>query len=582
MPKLNRLKTALYCYKYFPRVSYIYLLSPILTLRTNGVAISNITAMKRKTITYIFCLLCVNSFAQPGEWTWMSGDNYFQSVGHYGIQGIPDTANYPPAVYEPCDWYDKRGNFWVFGGYSYVFGSNMADLWKYNPLTNEWTWMKGIGVIASVTDSGYYGTMGVASPLNRPAGRGWGTPTWSDDNGNFWIYGGTNSADLWKYNIATNEWTWMQGSTYYGNLLHPIYPHHGTFQVPDSMNTPGNRSEVTASWTDNNENLWLFGGDSRDPIASPAIYNDMWKYDVSVNKWVWMNGPDYPNDTGYYGIKGIASPLNRPPARMSYAKWKDPSGNFYLFGGINLGSCGYTGYNDVWKYNINLNNWIWIGGDSTINNTGSYASECTPLSTNIPRNGFENRSTCYDSVGNVFMFGSIGCICPTYTANTNELWQYSTIDNEWTLLMQNSPVAWGTKGVSSPGNSPPKTFGSLGWYLNNEVWIFGGSDDGNSNSYNSMWRYKIDRSCFPTGISASSNDDEISFYPNPFCDNLNIEVKINRQTEIILYDISARKLLKQEFINSVSLNTKELAKGIYIYEVRNKNGVYKKGKVVKN
>ncbi|MBK6447326.1 MAG: hypothetical protein IPF81_19170 [Bacteroidetes bacterium] len=67
--------------------------------------------------------------------------------------GIPDTANYPPAVYEPCDWYDKRGNFWVFGGYSYVFGSNMADLWKYNPLTNEWTWMKGIGVIASVTDS---------------------------------------------------------------------------------------------------------------------------------------------------------------------------------------------------------------------------------------------------------------------------------------------------------------------------------------------------------------------------------------------------------------------------------------------
>ena len=96
-----------------------------------------------------------------------------------------------------------------------------------------------------------------------------------------------------------------------------------------------------------------------------------------------------------------------------------------------------------------------------------------------------------------------------------------------------------------------------------------------------MWRYKIDRSCFPTGISTSNNDNEISMYPNPFCDNLNIELKTHEQKEIILYDISARKLLEQEFTNSVIINTKELANGIYFYVLRNQNGVYRNGKVVK-
>lgn len=96
-----------------------------------------------------------------------------------------------------------------------------------------------------------------------------------------------------------------------------------------------------------------------------------------------------------------------------------------------------------------------------------------------------------------------------------------------------------------------------------------------------MWRYKIDRSCFPTVISTSSYEDEISIYPNPFCDNLNIEVKTNEQTEIILYDISVRKLLKQEFTKAVTINSKELANGIYFYVLRNQNGVFRNGKVVK-
>jgi len=54
-----------------------------------------------------------------------------------------------------------------------------------------------------------------------------------------------------------------------------------------------------------------------------------------------------------------------------------------------------------------------------------------------------------------------------------------------------------------------------------------------------------------------------------------------------LLSVTSRKIFHQSFINSISINTEQLAKGIYIYEVRNKNGPdsyreVKKGKLVKD
>jgi OOP family OmpA-OmpF porin len=85
-----------------------------------------------------------------------------------------------------------------------------------------------------------------------------------------------------------------------------------------------------------------------------------------------------------------------------------------------------------------------------------------------------------------------------------------------------------------------------------------------------------------TGIEEQNTNEEIKISPNPFADKLNITLKRNEPLEVILYDITSRKILNQTFTNSISINTGELSKGIYIYEVRNKNGVIKKGKVVKD
>jgi len=88
--------------------------------------------------------------------------------------------------------------------------------------------------------------------------------------------------------------------------------------------------------------------------------------------------------------------------------------------------------------------------------------------------------------------------------------------------------------------------------------------------------------CITTGIDETTiYEDDLNVFPNPFSDRINITSNNKDVSEFILYDIASRKILTQSFVNSTSINTEQLVKGIYLYEVHNKNGVIEKGKVVK-
>jgi len=70
-------------------------------------------------------------------------------------------------------------------------------------------------------------------------------------------------------------------------------------------------------------------------------------------------------------------------------------------------------------------------------------------------------------------------------------------------------------------------------------------------------------------------------FPNPVTDELNVTINNKASSEIILYDLASRKVLHRHFVSTVTLNTEKLEKGVYIYEVRGKDGYLIKGKVVK-
>ncbi len=172
-------------------------------------------------------------------WTWVSGSNTAKQVGIYGAKGIPAAANVPGARIDGTSWTDSSGNLWLFGGHAYDITSALGylnDLWRYDPATSMWTWMSGANTADQV---GVYGTNGVPDVANVPGARV-ASISWTDSAGNLWLFGGTgydsiiapgNLNDLWRYDPATNQWTWMSGSDTTNRT--GIY---GTKGVPDVAN----------------------------------------------------------------------------------------------------------------------------------------------------------------------------------------------------------------------------------------------------------------------------------------------------------------------------------------------------------
>ena len=443
----------------------------------------------------IFCVLIsfpVLVKAQGGNWVWVNGSSNSNSAGVFGIQGTASPLNSPPASYEAVSWTDNQGNFWVFGGYT--GGGQLNDLWKYNPAANTWTWMKGLG---ATDDPGSFGVLGVPSITNNPSARAWGTASWTDATGDLWLYGGRNGAgslnDLWRYNIASNEWTWMGGTGQ--TAVAPVY---GLLGVAQAGNNPGGRNECTSAWVDDAGNLWLFGGFAAD---LGLFYNDVWKYNISSGLWTWVNGSSTPGSTGNYGSQGVPSASNEPSARATYINWKDQAGNFYIFGGFD----GSLSVSDVWKYSSVNNLWTWVAGDNYEDANGNYNQLCTNNGFTGPMARYENRAAqtalCH---GNAFY--SFGGAYGGFDETTylNDLWVFNSITNNWILVSgsaaTNSPGNYGNLGVTGVNNMPPARSGHCIWMDNNSnLWVFGGTA-GFVNFYNDIWKFVPNPACITVNL----------------------------------------------------------------------------------
>lgn len=446
--------------------------------------------MKKFPGTKFFSLyiLCLTSYfiarAQAGEWTWMSGANTIDGTATYSTQGIPSVNNHPSGLYEMCEWTDTSGMFWLYGGSSQSLYA--ANLWMYNPNTNEWTWVNGPGDIFSFP---VYGTQGVADPANTPGSRVLGVTTFTGKDGNLWLFGGytgSSNNDLWKYDISTGEWTWIKGP----NVIEDPGS-YGTQGVPSATNVPPSRTECAASWVDNAGNFWLFGG-----WISTQSLNDLWKYDPLSNEWTWMKGSSSPGAIGVYGTKGVPNATNTPGARNAYTKWNDGQDNLYLFGGDAFITSAI--YNDVWKYSIAANEWVWISGTNLANNTGNVSTQCIPDVNSYPSGRRESRACWVDPCKKFWFYG--GSSLSSTQNSHSDLWKFDPVTLEWTWvsgpLTILEPGNFGTQGVSSPANQPSSRAGNIAWTdKNGNLWFFGGTDANWPGAWNDMWRFVPDTLC---------------------------------------------------------------------------------------
>ena len=470
-----------------------------------------------KTLKYIILFFLLTLYqtvsAQSGTWVWLKGSDTAFAVGNFGIKGVSSPLNEPRSRYQCAYWKDLKGNFWIFGG---VGASN--DLWKYNPTSNEWVWVRGN------TTAPIYGTMGVPSALNNPPKLGYGANCWTDASGDLWLFAGYNISSpgqndvLWRYNIANDEWTWMKGN--YTISSPAIY---GTKGIAAISNTPGIRQECKSAWVYGNK-LWLFGGIKN----AGSAYNDLWQYDIATNNWTWESGTNIINSSGNYGTKGIPAATNAPPSRLSYTRWQDGNNNFYLFAGQNAGSALL---NDIWQYNTSTKLWTWISGTNKLNDSGTAAGFCIPDTNNTPHSRFENQTAEAGNTCNIafWNFGGLGLSGGVF----NDLWLFNIRNYEWTKVKGGfgtpPPYSFGIKGVPNVSNLPKGRGGPAVWSdKTGAIYIFGGLIFSTMGEYsNDLWKFIPDESCFKTGLVGGVKLEKPS--DTQFCagDTLKIAIPLN-------------------------------------------------------
>lgn len=359
-------------------------------------------------------------------WTWLHGDSTAHQYCSYGTQGVAAATNRPGGAYASVSWTDNAGNLWLFGGYGFSNSSFgfLNALWKYNTNTNQWTWVKGD---STADQPGIYGIQGTASHTTMPGAR-YGSRTWTDSNGNLWLYGGygfnsTGSGilnDIWKYDPATNQWTWLKGDdTIEATAV------YGTKGISNAANQPGSRY-VSSSWNDADGNLWLFGGYGYDENNTGSL-SDLWKYDPSSNNWTWISGDSLIDQAGRYGTKGAPSATNNPGARYVSSSWTDKNGDLWLFGGYGM-DVSTTGYlNDLWRYRPSTNQWTWMKGDNSIDNMGVYGIQGLPDPAN--KSGARTGSVSWtDGSGNLWLFGGYG-FDGASTGVLNDMWKIMNLES---------------------------------------------------------------------------------------------------------------------------------------------------------
>lgn len=428
------------------------------------------------------------------EWTWMGGNSSAGAVvslldtpsscalggcgqpGVYGSLGVAAAGNIPGGRMGAATWVDNQGNFWLFGGYGFDSVATLGylnDLWRYNPGSNEWTWVGGSNVVGACFGDdiagfycggspGNYGTKGVASSATVPGGR-YDATTWVDSSGDFWLFGGyqRNSAisfegypiqydfsDLWKYTPSTNEWTWVSGhlpqdpgfcvsdGSYY--YLCGQQGSYGAIVTSSISNLPGSRTSG-AGWTDRNGNLWMLGGAAFDADGKYNPLNDVWEFSPSRGEWTWMGGSDlspacaadfsddcpYPNISPIYGSTGslgVSAAGTIPGLTAASATWTDQNGNFWTYSGYK--DEFFPGWNDMWELAPSVDEWTWMNGTApaVFGVNPSFGTPGIPAAENNPGSR-AGAATWTDKNGHLWLFG--GEANPGGLGSyRNDLWEF--------------------------------------------------------------------------------------------------------------------------------------------------------------
>ena len=377
---------------------------------------------------------------------------------------------------------------------------------------NDWSWMDGASV---ANQKGTFSSPPPSPPTfdtDSPGGRKY-PATWTDLNGNLWLFGGTGYTyppgvtppvttldDLWEYTGTQN----YNGS--YNNIWTNV-------KAPFIGGGPSPRTGAVTWTLPSTGELFLFGGSD----GASSFLNDIWKYNIGAKTWTHVSGG--ANELGVYGAPNAPAP-GIPGSRWGATGRLDSSGNLGLFGGYGYDSTGAVGLlNDLWKYNTTTGQWTWVSGSKTFGESGSYGTMGTPSGTNVP-GARETSMSWLDLSGNFWLFGGYDLDSTGNPAALNDLWEFT--GGQWTWKnganVVNQTGTYGTQGVATATNVPGARWSAAAWTdAIGNLWLFGGQgyDSSGNGSLADLWVYTSGQWIWVKGPSSVSQPGNYGLPPGP-------------------------------------------------------------------
>jgi N-acetylneuraminic acid mutarotase len=495
-------------------------------------------------------------FPSANEWAWMGGDSTLDQPGVYGTLNTPASGNIPGSRCCMVSWTGADGAFWLLGGQGYdVNGGqgDLNDLWQFDPSTNQWAWMGGsssppCGGLGCYTP-GVYGALGVPTAKNIPGSRQ-DAVSWTDNNGNFWLFGGSG-ADA-NDNLGNLNDLWVFGSPT-SNLSAAATP---TFSVPGgTYNSP-----QTVTISDKTQNAVIYyTTDRTTPTTEATVYNTAITVSASETLKAISTAAGYDNSPVATAVYTITPPAATPTFSVPAGTYNSPQTVtisdttpvaviHYTTDGTTptAGSTVYstaitvstsetlkaiataTGYSESQvassAYTISastsgIGEWTWMGGSSTVPNDsyqpGVYGTLGTPAAGNVP-GGRSYAAAWTDKNGNLWLLGGMITVQNgnpsdyNYTY-LNDLWEFGPSTNEWAWMGGSSTLSSNCVQFSAPsnesfcgqagvygkldtpaaGNLPGSRENAAAWTDGSgNLWLFGGDGFDASGHYgflNDLW-----------------------------------------------------------------------------------------------
>src|SRR5690606_24797921 len=122
-----------------------------------------------------------------------------------------------------------------------------------------------------------------------------------------------------------------------------------------------------------------------------------------------------------------------PGGRGAMITWTDTAGHLWLYGGVGVTTTTSAGQlGDIWKFDIKLEKWFWMGGSKTTNAAVNYNGATTPGTPGGFPGGRQSLAGWRDLNDNLYIFSGVGAAGSG--SLLSDMWRYNPRLDEWTWV----------------------------------------------------------------------------------------------------------------------------------------------------